>query len=108
MTELGNSSSDLEVVPEYVVDAGRFVQLTADELVNGLRSLDTDVEGLLGSWKGMSATAYRAGWEETKQGAIDVLEALATIAGLLGVNSRTFTEQDDTNSQGFGSLNIKI
>lgn len=103
----GESASELEVVPEHVADAGRFVQLTADELVNGLRSLDTDVAGLLESWKGTSANTYRAGWAETKQGAVEVLEALATIAELLGVNSQTFTDQDQSNSSGFGSLNIK-
>jgi len=107
MAEPSESSSDLGVVPEHVVDAGRFVQLTADELANGLRSLDTGIAGLLESWKGNSANTYRAGWAETKHGAIEVLDALSTIAELLGVNSQTFTDQDQSNSEGFGSLDIK-
>jgi WXG100 family type VII secretion target len=96
----------LQVVPDEVVDAGQFVQQTADALVNALGSLDTDIDGLFEVWKGVSATSYRAGWQETKQGAITVLDALANIAELLGVNSRTYVEQDDSNSQSYGSLNI--
>ncbi|GGL40959.1 WXG100 family type VII secretion target [Nocardia jinanensis] len=96
----------LQVVPDEVVDAGQFVQQTADALVNALSSLDTDIDGLLEVWKGVSATSYRSGWQETKQGAITVLEALANTAELLGVNSRTYVEQDDSNSQSYGSLNI--
>lgn len=94
------------MVPDEVVDAGRFVQLTADELVQALNSLDTDINGLLASWKGVSADVYRAGWQETRQGVVTVLEALAKIAELLGVNSRTFTEQDRGNADGYGSLNL--
>lgn len=82
--------------------------MTADELAGALRSLDVDVSNLLATWKGSSASAYSAGWEETKQGAMEVLEALAAIAELLGVNSRVFAEQDTDNSQGFGSLNIQV
>lgn len=106
ISEAENPTSELQVVPDEVVDAGRFVQQTADALVNALHSLDTDIDGLLQVWKGVSATSYQAGWLETKQGAITVLEALANIAELLGVNSRTYVEQDHSNSQGYGSLNI--
>ncbi|MFI5716494.1 WXG100 family type VII secretion target [Nocardia sp. NPDC051750] len=96
----------MQVVPEEVVDAGQFVQQTANALVNALHSLDTDIDGLLEVWKGVSATSYQSGWQETKQGAVAVLEALSTIAELLGVNSRTYVEQDEGNSQSYGSLNI--
>nr|WP_280435122.1 WXG100 family type VII secretion target [Nocardia carnea] len=93
-------------MPEEVVDAGQFVQQTANTLVNALHSLDTDIEGMLGVWRGVSASSYQAGWQETKQGVITVLDALGDIAVLLGVNSRTYVEQDDDNSQSYGSLNI--
>ncbi|MFI1459255.1 WXG100 family type VII secretion target [Nocardia carnea] len=106
MSESENQPADLQVVPAEVVDAGQYVQQTADTLVNALHSLDTDIDGLLGVWKGLSASSYQAGWQETKQGAVNVLEALAKIADLLGVNSRTYVEQDESNSQSYGSLNI--
>ncbi|WP_063057441.1 WXG100 family type VII secretion target [Nocardia sienata] len=96
----------MQVFPEDVVDAGQFVQQTANTLVNALHSLDSDIEGLLGVWRGVSASSYQAGWQEAKQGVITVLDALADIADLLGVNSRTYVEQDDGNSQSYGSLSI--
>ncbi|MEV0361915.1 WXG100 family type VII secretion target [Nocardia fusca] len=94
------------MVSDEVVDAGQFVQQTADALAIALSSLDREIDGLLEVWKGVSATSYRAGWQETKQGAITVLEALADMAELLGVNSRAYVEQDNSNSQSYGSLNI--
>lgn len=103
---VGEPASGLQVVPDHVLDAGQFVKLTADQLVNALHSLDTDIDAVLGIWKGHSATAYRAGWDETKQGAVEVLEALSTIAELLGVTTASFVEQDDANSQSFPSLNL--
>ncbi|WP_459548331.1 WXG100 family type VII secretion target [Nocardia sp. X0981] len=106
MADPANSAPAIQVVPDHVLDAGKFVQLTADQLVNALRDLDNDIDAVLEVWKGNSATAYRAGWDETKQGAIQVLEALATIAELLGVTTRTFVEQDDNNSQSYPSLNL--
>lgn len=106
MADPANSVPAVQVVPGHVLDAGKFVQLTADQLVNALRDLDNDIDAVLEVWKGNSATAYRAGWDETKQGASQVLEALATIAELLGVTTRTFVEQDDYNSQSYPSLNL--
>ncbi|MEU4838716.1 WXG100 family type VII secretion target [Nocardia testacea] len=106
MAGSAESTPSIQVVPDHVLDAGKFVQLTADNLVKALQDLDTDIDAVLEVWKGNSATAYRAGWDETKQGAIQVLEALATIAELLGVTTQTFVEQDDSNSQSYPSLNL--
>ncbi|WP_063060170.1 WXG100 family type VII secretion target [Nocardia sienata] len=106
MADPADSAPAIQVVPDHVLDAGKYVQLTADNLVNALRDLDTDIDAVLEVWKGNSATAYRAGWDETKQGAVRVLEALATIAELLGVTTQTFVEQDDSNSRSYPSLNL--
>jgi len=35
------------------------------------------------------------GWEETKRGALDVLDALAAMADLLGVVAVSYTDIDD-------------
>lgn len=108
MSDPANNSDELQVVPAEVTDAGTFVQLTADELINGLNSLDRDINALLDTWKGNAADDYAAGWEETRQGVVTVLDALTKIAELLGVNSRTFATQDTSNAEGFGSLSIQI
>lgn len=97
---------DFTVVPAEVAAAGRFVQLTAESLVNGLRSLDTDVNSLLESWKGTSADAYRAGWDETKHGADTVLEALSKMAELLGVTSQVLEDQDKARARTTSSLDL--
>ncbi|MEU1999080.1 WXG100 family type VII secretion target [Nocardia gamkensis] len=106
MPESASAATDFAVVPAEVTDAGRFVQLTAESLVNGLQSLDTDVNGLLESWKGTSADAYRAGWDETKHGADTVLAALAKMAELLGVTSRALEDQDKVRARTTSSLDL--
>ncbi|WP_225727126.1 MULTISPECIES: WXG100 family type VII secretion target [unclassified Nocardia] len=95
-----------EVVPAEVADAGRYVQLTAQELVAGLRSIDAEVNKLLENWTGNSATSYRSGWEETRKGAETVLEALATLAELLGVVADTHTDLDTQRAAGTSSLDL--
>ncbi|MGW4768934.1 WXG100 family type VII secretion target [Nocardia sp. NPDC004278] len=69
MAQPNSGNGTFDVVPAEVTDAGRYVQLTAEELVNGVRSLDVEITRLLDNWTGSSATAYRAGWDETRQGA---------------------------------------
>ncbi|WP_446223035.1 WXG100 family type VII secretion target [Nocardia sp. IBHARD005] len=95
-----------DVVPAEVTGAGRYVQLTAHELVNGLRAIDADVSRLLENWTGNSATAYRVGWDETSKGAQTVLEALATLAELLGVVADTHVELDTRRASDTSSLDL--
>ncbi|MBF6353636.1 WXG100 family type VII secretion target [Nocardia higoensis] len=95
-----------DVVPSEVSDAGRYVQLTAQELVDGVRTLDTEIGVLLQGWTGVSATAYRAGWEETRQGAQTVLDALATLAELMGVTADTHTQLDTDRATDTSSLDL--
>ncbi|BDT98020.1 ESAT-6-like protein [Nocardia sputorum] len=106
LSESHSAATDFAVVPAEVTDVGRFVQLTAESLVNGLRSLDTDVNGLLESWKGTSADVFRAGWDETKHGADTVLGALSKMAELLGVTSQVLEEQDKARARTTSSLDL--
>ncbi|GAA5068430.1 hypothetical protein GCM10023318_58740 [Nocardia callitridis] len=94
------------MVPAEVTDAGKFVQMTADSLVDGLRSLDTDITTLLESWTGGSADAYRLGWDEARHGAAEVLGSLTAMAELLGVASKAVEDQDRTRAQTTSSLDL--
>ncbi len=100
-----------EVVPAAVTDTGEFVQQTAVSLRAGVRSADTEIASLLATWKGNAADAYSAGWEETKRGALEVLNALETMAGLLGVVATGYADLDekratDTTMYTESSLNL--
>lgn len=88
----------LAVVPAEVADAGAFVQQTADALIGGIRSADTEVQDLMATWKGPAADAYLVGWEEVRQGAMDTLQALSSMADLLGVTAATFDRTDQDNA----------
>ncbi|WP_280430101.1 WXG100 family type VII secretion target [Nocardia brasiliensis] len=79
------STAEIGLVPADVTDAGQYVQQTAQALIDGVRSADTEVAGLMSSWSGAAADAYLAGWEETRAGALEVLRALHDVGALLGV-----------------------
>lgn len=106
----GSTNTDFALVSDEVTDAGRYLQQVAETLVNGLTSLDTDVTTLLANWLGVSADSFSAGWTETKQGADTILEALADMAELLGVTSKTLDDLDNARavatSSLFGSLDL--
>ncbi|MGW5570277.1 WXG100 family type VII secretion target [Nocardia thailandica] len=95
----GPAVGDFAIVPDDVTDAGRYVQQVAESLINGLTSLDADTKALLSNWRGTSADAFDVGWTETKQGADTILDALADMAELLGVTSRTLDDQDQAWAQ---------
>ncbi|MFQ6397075.1 WXG100 family type VII secretion target [Nocardia sp. KC 131] len=86
------------MVPTEVTDAGRYVQDTAQALINGIRSADAEVAGLMASWQGTAADTYLAGWEETRRGAISVLEALHDMGDLLGVSVTTVLDLDQAHA----------
>ncbi|MFD3460979.1 WXG100 family type VII secretion target [Nocardia fluminea] len=94
------------IVPQEVTDAGQYVQQVAESLVNGLNSLDIEIAGVLGNWRGTSADSFSAGWAEAREGGADVLDALAVIAKLLGVTSKTIAHQDETGASHLSSLDL--
>jgi WXG100 family type VII secretion target len=91
---MSDTPTPFALVPTAVQDTGTFVRDAATSLRNGVRSADTEVQNLMTSWKGAAADAYYAGWEETKKGALEVLDALATMADLLGVTAVSFADLD--------------
>ncbi|WP_067664713.1 WXG100 family type VII secretion target [Nocardia miyunensis] len=91
-------ATSFTMVPETVRAAGTYVQQTAEALVSGVHNADSEVQGLTATWKGAAADAYVAGWEETRKAALEVLDALHTMADLLGVTAASITDQDTTRA----------
>ncbi|MEV0436372.1 WXG100 family type VII secretion target [Nocardia sp. NPDC050413] len=94
------------MVPAEVTDAGVYIQQVAESLINGLGTLDREVSTALDNWSGAAADAFGDGWTETKKGAADVLNALATMGELLGVVSKAVVNQDVSNSSALSSLDL--
>ncbi|WP_194813405.1 WXG100 family type VII secretion target [Nocardia sp. XZ_19_385] len=105
-TESDAPGTDFAMVPSEVTDAGVYIQQVADSLITGLSSLDRDVSSVLDNWSGAAADAFGDGWTATKKGAADVLDALNAMGGLLGVASKTITDQDISNSINLSSLDL--
>ncbi|WP_280263813.1 WXG100 family type VII secretion target [Nocardia wallacei] len=84
--------------PDHVRDAGQYTQQTAQALADGIRSADSEIQGLMATWKGRAADAYLTGWDEARDAAIDVLEALETMAELLGVTVTSFEDLESGSS----------
>ncbi|WP_278263000.1 WXG100 family type VII secretion target [Nocardia sp. AG03] len=82
------------VTPEHVQNAGVYIQQTAQSLLTGVRSTDSDVDDLLAGWRGPASESFRTGWTEVCTGVIGVLEALDGMADALGVTGVTLSDQD--------------
>lgn len=92
------AASEFTIVPDTVRSTGAFVQQTAEALVSGVRSADSEVQGLTATWRGAAGDAYVEAWEESRKAALEVLEALHTMADLLGVTAASITDQDTTRA----------
>jgi WXG100 family type VII secretion target len=106
VTQSDSWDGSFDVVPAEVADAGKYVQLTAQELVTGVRALNSEITRLLENWTGNSATSFRSGWDEARQGAETVLESLGTLAELLGVVADTHTDLDSSRAMNTSSLDL--
>ncbi|MEU7144187.1 WXG100 family type VII secretion target [Nocardia sp. NPDC046473] len=100
------ASTTFNLVPEHVSEAGRYVQATAQSLISGLRSASADVNALETTWRGTAATAYATAWDEVHRGALDVFEALADMADLLGVVVDRTAATDTSNAAAVNSLDL--
>ena len=96
----------LQVDPNDVTDIGRRTLQVANELAAASASLDGEIQGLFGSWKGDAAAAYRTGWSEVHDGATKVWDALQDVATRLGVNAAEFRDQEDANSESVSSIRL--
>ncbi|PXX66902.1 type VII secretion system (Wss) protein ESAT-6 [Nocardia tenerifensis] len=94
------------LVPDSVTDAGRYVQQTAQALIDGLRRGSVEVDGLMSSRHGTAATAYAGAWDETHRAALAVFEALADMADLLGVVVDRNQATDTTTATTVSSLDL--
>ncbi|WP_167837819.1 WXG100 family type VII secretion target [Nocardia altamirensis] len=103
MTE---SAPTFALVPDEVTDAGRYVQQAAQHLISGLRTASADVDGLMSSWRGSAAIAYAVAWDETHTAALDVFEALAEMAELLGVVVDRSQATDTNTASTVSSLDL--
>ncbi|MFE6922857.1 WXG100 family type VII secretion target [Nocardia sp. NPDC057663] len=104
--ENDTSGTVFAIVPGEVTDAGVYIQQVAESLINGLGTLDREVSTVLDNWSGAAAEAFGDGWTETKKGAADVLNALATMGELLGIASKAVVSQDISNSDALSSLDL--
>ncbi|MGK8467611.1 WXG100 family type VII secretion target [Nocardia cyriacigeorgica] len=80
--------------PAVMSEAAQFLGSLAQNLIGALREVDTDVDALLTSWRSPAATAFGGGWDEARQGGLEVLDSLGEMAELLGVQGLDFSGTD--------------
>ncbi|MGN2638693.1 WXG100 family type VII secretion target [Nocardia takedensis] len=106
MAEIGAAASEVVVVPEDVRATGVYLRETATALTTGLRFATGEVDALMSSWRGTAANAYGGAWDNAAAGALSVFDALADLAGALGVVVDRSIEVDQGFAGGFGSLDL--
>ncbi|WP_280454362.1 WXG100 family type VII secretion target [Nocardia brasiliensis] len=92
-------SDELQVEPDRLREAARFIAGTAQTIKDGVARLDQTVgkELLADGWQGKAASAYDESWVEWKQGADDVVAALEESAANLVDAAYRYEMRDQTN-----------
>lgn len=89
--------ADLRVTPDVLEHVSSEFDAAAQQLRDGLGSLDDEVGQTLGSsWTGSAATAYTAVWREWHEGSSKVLQGLMTMSELLASAAARYAATDQT------------
>ncbi|MGJ6126036.1 WXG100 family type VII secretion target [Mycolicibacterium sp. Y3] len=89
----------LGVTPEELRRVSGDVSATADELIQGLRTLDDEVSGFVGSgWTGLSSGSFAQSFWRWHDGAMEVHAGLAEMADLLRTAAGGYQRQDETSA----------
>ncbi len=89
--------TNLRVTPEVLEHVSAEFDVAAQQLRDGLGSLDTEVGQMLGtSWTGAASTAYDAVWREWHEGASKVLQGLTGMSELLRSAAQRYAASDES------------
>jgi len=87
--------ADLEVTPEVLEHVSAEFEAAAQQLRDGLGSLDSEVERMLGAnWAGDAASAFDVVWREWHDGSSKVLQGLLSMSDLLKSAARGYSTTD--------------
>lgn len=96
----------LAVTAAAVRDTGARALHIAENLRSAITSAGSDVDSVLGTWKGEAAGAYAAGWTELTDGARRIIDALHDLAEVYGWVADDYERQEADSSQAFGALRL--
>ncbi|MGV9676518.1 WXG100 family type VII secretion target [Nocardia sp. NPDC003482] len=97
----------ITVVPDDVQDVGQYVYTIADTLRQALDAAAREVSTLLESdWTGDAADEFRTGWDETRDGGTQLMQALSALAEKLGVTAENYRKSDTDSATALGSLDM--
>ncbi|WP_043649960.1 WXG100 family type VII secretion target [Nocardia thailandica] len=100
------SAGEIDVVPAEVTVYGQRVYSIAEQLQLALTSIDRDIQALKGTWRGSAADSYAAGWQEVRQGASEVWNALYELAAKLGVTADVLVQSDRARASAMSVLDL--
>ncbi|GEM30004.1 WXG100 family type VII secretion target [Nocardia neocaledoniensis] len=101
-----DAAGALGIIPDDVQSFGREAYRIAEELRSASSSLDTEVQGLMSTWKGAAADSYLTGWDEMHRGALDVWDTLFVLAEKLGITAENFRISDGDHAAVISLLDL--
>ncbi|MGH3723841.1 MAG: WXG100 family type VII secretion target [Mycobacterium sp.] len=89
----------LNVPPERIIDAAKFVDTTSDDLIDRHLRVTEQINSLLNKgWTGSAADAYRTAWDEWDQGFRRVISGLKKEVYVLQSNVSQFISAENTTA----------
>lgn len=97
---------ELEVAVDQLTDASVSARTIADHIEEGVRRFATDVDGLLTTWQGLSASSFSEPWTEWKEGADIVVCGLRTTAHLLAESAHGYADRESVTTDHIDRLSL--
>ncbi|MBF6169097.1 WXG100 family type VII secretion target [Streptomyces gardneri] len=103
-----NSSQQVSVVPDEVVELGQHMSNLVQALRSALDVAAREVDGLAGNWTGTAADTFGEGWLAVHESGTQLLNSLAALTNSLGVVAGSFQQQDGASAANLGSTSLNL
>jgi WXG100 family type VII secretion target len=97
-------ADQLRVDADQAFTTSHAVSIDAEELREQLSHLSWEWDNLSHTWSGIAASAFTPAWEEWKEGASKIIEALAESSRRLAQAGLIYEEQDTSSAHTLGSI----
>ncbi|HVV19935.1 MAG TPA: WXG100 family type VII secretion target [Pseudonocardiaceae bacterium] len=87
-----------------LIQAGKQMEDTNEQLMNALKQLDSEVEGVAGAWAGQAHTAFQSLMEKFAGDAKNLNDALNQIAEAIAGSAKAYQQQEEQSAQDVSAI----
>jgi WXG100 family type VII secretion target len=89
---------------QQLIQAGKSMEDTNEQLMSALKQLDSEVEGIAGAWSGQAHTAFASLMEQFSTDANTLNSNLNKIAEAIAGSAANYTKQEEDSAQSVSAI----